>query len=124
MEKFSLKTIYNIVNLMYIECGGEDLVKSKPIPIRLDEASERILTAYCDKHGKNRAQAIREAIQRLDQDESNYFWSPDWKEKLIQTEKAIEKHSSEVQNKFGLVLRLIEDMRLKLGSEENEEIQD
>ncbi|MNB92408.1 hypothetical protein D3C75_395110 [compost metagenome] len=94
--------------------------KSKSIPIRLDEATEKILQDYCDKHNTNRAEAIREAIHRLNEDESRYFWSPEWRQLLGDNEKNITNISEEFQGTITMLLQLIQQMKAKTGSEANE----
>lgn len=94
--------------------------KSKSIPIRLDEATEKILQDYCDKHNTNRAEAIREAIHRLNEDETRYFWSPEWRQLLADNEKNITNISEEFQGTINMLLQLIQQMKTKTGSEANE----
>ncbi|MEC0167360.1 hypothetical protein [Paenibacillus graminis] len=97
--------------------------KGNTIPVRLDQTSVFILDAYCEKHEKKRAQAIREAILRLDEDESRYFWSPEWKEVLKKIEDDLDKQMAEIQDAVQATIGLIRDMRLKIGvrSEESDE---
>ncbi|ULO07127.1 ribbon-helix-helix protein, CopG family [Paenibacillus sp. 19GGS1-52] len=94
--------------------------KSKSIPIRLDAATEKILQDYCDKHNSNRAEAIREAIHRLNEDESRYFWSPEWRQLLGDNEKNITNISEEFQGMLNMLLQTIQQMKTKTGSESNE----
>lgn len=94
--------------------------KSKAIPIRLDAATEKILQDYCDKHNTNRAEAIREAIHRLNEDETRYFWSPEWRALLGDNEKNLMNISEEFQVTIQLLLQLIQQMKIKTGSEANE----
>lgn len=91
--------------------------KSKSIPIRLDAATERILQNYCDKHNTNRAEAIREAIHRLDEEETRYFWSPEWRQLLDENENTLLKGSEDLQQTLSLLLQLIRNMKTKTGSD-------
>lgn len=45
-----------------------DNPKSKPIHVRLDAHSERILDAYCQQENIARAEGIRRGIKKLEED--------------------------------------------------------
>lgn len=45
-----------------------DNPKSKPIHVRLDADSERILDAYCEQEEIARAEGIRRGIKKLEDD--------------------------------------------------------
>ncbi|GGG06125.1 hypothetical protein GCM10010912_58450 [Paenibacillus albidus] len=94
--------------------------KDKAIPVRLDEATKDILQRYCDKHNVNRAEAIRAAIHRLEEDETNYFWTPEWRQELVENEECIKNGADEIQKTTQTLLRLIHEMKMKTGSEQNE----
>lgn len=94
--------------------------KDKTIPVRLDEATKAILQRYCDKHNVNRAEAIRTAIHRLEEDETNYFWTPEWRQELLENEQSIKNGAEEMQKTVQAMLNLIQEMKIKTGSEGNE----
>ncbi len=98
--------------------------KSKPIPTRLDETTEDILERYCEKHKTSRSEAIREAIHRLDQDEHQYFWSPEWRQLLLDNEQGLRNGEAEIHRIVQDLLQLIQGMSARMnsktGSDQNE----
>jgi len=91
--------------------------KGKSVPIRLDQETEEILSRYCAKHNTNRAQAIREAIHRLDEAEAGYFWTPEWRQALLDHEQGLKNGAAEVQRTVDELLLMIQEMKSKPESE-------
>ncbi|MEK8212576.1 ribbon-helix-helix protein, CopG family [Paenibacillus sp. FSL L8-0463] len=98
--------------------------KSKSIPTRLDKSTEEILERYCEKHKTSRSEAIREAIHRLDQDEHEYFWSPEWRQRLLDNEQGLRNGEAEMHRIVQDLLQLIQGMSARMnsktGSDQNE----
>ncbi|MNW51244.1 Ribbon-helix-helix protein, copG family [compost metagenome] len=99
--------------------------KATPLTMRLDDAEDKILTDYCKKHNVTRSDAVREAIQRLNDSSQNYFWTAEWREKLKGNEELFLQYSEQLSQAISQVILLIQEMNItsKQGSEQNEKIQ-
>lgn len=89
--------------------------KGSPIPVRLDLASELILNAYCEKYKKKRTQAIRDAVHRLGEESSQYFWTPEWRTVLLDAEEHLRRQAADIQASIDATIQLLQDMRFKIG---------
>lgn len=54
--------------------------------MRLTDEEDAILTNYCNRNNANRSDAVREAIQRLNDRGRDYFLTAEWREKMSKFE--------------------------------------
>ncbi|NOU81581.1 hypothetical protein GC101_22220 [Paenibacillus sp. LMG 31459] len=92
--------------------------KSEQLSVKMDKTTETILDNYCLKHNVKRPAAVREAISRLNEEETRYFWSPEWRQLLEENETTLLKGTEDLQQTLSLLLSLIRSMKTKTGSED------
>lgn len=92
--------------------------KKEQLSVKMDKTTEKILDNYCLKHNVTRPAAVREAISRLNEEETRYFWSPEWRQLLEENETHVLKGTENLQQTLSSLLSLIRNMKTKTGSEE------
>jgi hypothetical protein len=81
--------------------------------MRLDDDDEKILQNYCKNNNANRADAVREAIQRLNDPNQNYFWTAEWRDRIKQIEAVLKGSNESIYDSITSVINLINEMNQK-----------
>ncbi|GIP08856.1 hypothetical protein J1TS5_10260 [Paenibacillus macerans] len=80
------------------------------------------MTNYCEKHNTKRPDAVREAIQRLNDRDQSYFLTAEWREKLGKFENELNHGAEQVTQAVQLMMDLLHEMNqaIKQRSDEHE----
>lgn len=93
--------------------------KGEWLHMRLSSEEEEILADYCKKHNKKRPDAVREAIQRLNDREQDYFLTAEWREKLVQFESQIDSGAVQFSMAVELMLSVLTEMKISMKKEDD-----